>query len=191
MHFSTIVASALALVLASSTITTTVSAQTPAPACLACILEAAIEVSPTCDMETLNSGPSGTDPLTPKQKSCICPLTANDSWIQPCTESAAGGCTAGDISTGFQNLLSFKAQACDADAAVAPAPSGTTTPVAPAGPSATTAVPSASAPASPSKSVAPGTANPNPTTTPKGNSGAYLAASSSATAGVALAFASF
>ncbi|KAF8923940.1 hypothetical protein BGZ47_004368 [Haplosporangium gracile] len=70
-----------------------VSAQTnPSEACLACAVNNMVKASPNCDEDILPPS-SNVAQWTPKQKSCICPLTTSGAWLTSCG-GTSGGCTA-------------------------------------------------------------------------------------------------
>ncbi|KAG0308773.1 hypothetical protein BGZ97_013258 [Linnemannia gamsii] len=107
MHFSTIVASALALVLATSTVT--VSAQYPSDACLTCIIKAALARTPNCSERIVQHIPA-VDLDSPPVRACICPLSINSVWMEPCISS--NECTAEDVATVFKNIAPLREEAC-------------------------------------------------------------------------------
>ncbi|KAF9150705.1 hypothetical protein BG015_007475 [Linnemannia schmuckeri] len=178
MRFSTIVASALALILATST--DTVLAQeivAPEQACMTCIQASALKQSPSCDAETMSTfgfiGPGAFEKMTPKQKRCNCMLSINDDWIKACTFQDT--CTNENAAYLRRTLINIKGDV-RCVAAVGPEEPANTT---------TTAT-------KPSATVATPVAVPTTTTTPTGSNGSvHLGTScSKLIAGAALAIVS-
>ncbi|KAF9143804.1 hypothetical protein BG015_000301 [Linnemannia schmuckeri] len=118
MQFSTIVASTLALVLATSTVT--VSAQNPTDACLTCIVNAALARSPSCSLHIVQQIPA-VNLGSPPVRACICPLTISGAWMDSCFRNNI--CTAIDIVNVFENIGRLREEACSrpVDAPVTPA----------------------------------------------------------------------
>ncbi|KAG0372221.1 hypothetical protein BGX24_000542 [Mortierella sp. AD032] len=179
MHFSaTTVASALALILATSM---TVSAQGPSEACAACIVASAAVASPSCDATLLGLTPPTTPPTPEQQKACYCPLTADSAWHQACASPDV--CAAEIIAAMVAPLEEAKTTICaggvapppTTDPKPVPPPTGTTTSAAP--PKATTTAPAA---------VTTTTAAGAKPTGKSGAAGALLGTSSKVLAGSAL-----
>ncbi|KAF9082451.1 hypothetical protein BGX29_003873 [Mortierella sp. GBA35] len=167
MYFSTIIASAFAVVLV-----TTVSAQDLplSEACTGCATSSAIAASPTCDIGILTSG-KFTFALTPKDKACFCPLASSDAWIRSCQRPLA--CSPAEVSVTVQSFADVRAAACEG---IVP--------------------PGATATRPPGIGAMPGNPNPTfssvpfPTMKVQGSSGIRLGDSSKIAAGAALAVAS-
>lgn len=109
MRFLVIAASALALILATSS---TISAQQEEPfsdICLSCLIPAAIVQSPNCN-ETILAIDKTPNTMNQQELACFCPLSANSSWLTTCHKS--GACTNLENSSGSSQLIMWRIQGC-------------------------------------------------------------------------------
>ncbi|KAG0285401.1 hypothetical protein BGZ97_007817 [Linnemannia gamsii] len=190
MHFTTTVASALALILAASS--TTVSAQqqpggTLSPACVVCLVTAAIVLSPTCDGDTILTS-NAPEAMTPAERACLCPLASDPSatWVQTCIPEA---CVAEEVTPLAQAFIASKDAIC-ANGGVTPPPPVTSAPAtsgAPAPPT-TTGKPTTVS-NKPANATSAALAPPKPTGK-SGAVGSLFGSSDKVVAGAALAIAS-
>ncbi|KAG0285266.1 hypothetical protein BGZ96_010446 [Linnemannia gamsii] len=191
MHFTSTVASALAIILAVTSVTVSAQEQPGdgfGVSCTACLLTTAIAISPACNADSL-ALKNAPDAMTPEERACLCPLASDPSsaWIQACITPDA--CVAEVITPYAQMFVSMKDAIC-ADGGVTPPPPATTTPPAPGTTSATT---STAAPATSSTKPSNATsAAPTPTKPPgkSGAAGSLFGSSNKVVAGAALTIAS-
>ncbi|KAF9082139.1 hypothetical protein BGX23_012776 [Mortierella sp. AD031] len=95
-----------------STRTTTAAArptQLPNYTCQLCILNASLDASPDCDLDTVAMEDLNKK-MTTKQKSCWCVLASNDAYLRKCIKR--DGCTKAEVDYIFSRVSVSKDDVC-------------------------------------------------------------------------------